>query len=137
MAVARALAALQPDDDLAGLAGQADETSAASQAFQTSDRIARAVFAAAERTPVLVVLDDLHWADDATLRTLRHVLATTPPEARLVVVATRRAHPEPTGALADVGEAFARRQRAPDRPRRSRDGRGADAGAVRRRPRDR
>ena len=63
----------------------------------------------AERTPVLVVLDDLHWADDATLRTLRHVLATTPPDARLVVVATRRAHPEPTGALAEVGEAFARR----------------------------
>ena len=63
----------------------------------------------AERTPVLVVLDDLHWSDDATLRTLRHVLATTPPDARLVAVATRRAHPEPTGALAEVGEAFARR----------------------------
>ena len=98
--------------DLAGLAGlvdQAADTSAASQAFQTSDRIARALFAVAERTPVLVVLDDLHWSDDATLRTLRHVLATTPPDARLVVVATRRAHPEPTGALAEVGEAFARR----------------------------
>ena len=100
---------LQPDDDLAELTDQGNETSAASQAFQTSDRIARAVFAVAERTPVLVVLDDLHWSDDATLRTLRHVLATTPPEARLVVVATRRAHPEPTGALAEVGEAFARR----------------------------
>ena len=97
------------DSDLAGLADQAADTSAASQAFQTSDRIARALFAVAERTPVLVVLDDLHWSDDATLRTLRHVLATTPADARLVVVATRRAHPEPTGALAEVGEAFARR----------------------------
>ena len=100
---------LQPGGDLAGLVDQAADTSAASQAFQTSDRIARALFAVADRTPVLVVLDDLHWSDDATLRTLRHVLATTPPDARLVVVATRRAHPEPTGALAEVGEAFARR----------------------------
>ncbi|GAA2133659.1 BTAD domain-containing putative transcriptional regulator [Nocardioides bigeumensis] len=86
-----------------------DGDSAARQAFETSDRIAQALFAAAEAAPVLVVLDDLHWADDATLRTLRHVLAETPADSALVVVATRRAHPEPEGALADVGEAFARR----------------------------
>ena len=86
-----------------------EDASAARQAFETSDRIARALFRAADQSPVLVLLDDLHWADDATLRTLRHVLAETSPDTRLVVVATRRAHPEPTGALAEVGEAFARR----------------------------
>ena len=106
------LRALDPDGeaDLAALAerGVGDE-SAARQAFETSDRIARALFRAAADDPVLVLLDDLHWADDATLRTLRHVLAETSPDSRLVVVATRRAHPEATGALAEVGEAFARR----------------------------
>ena len=103
------LQTLQPGEDLAGLTEQGAGESAASQAFQTSDRIAKALFAATETQPVLVILDDLHWADDATLRTLRHVLATTPPETRLTIVATRRMHPEPTGALAEVGEAFARR----------------------------
>ena len=79
-------------------------------AFRTWDRIASAVLAAAADHPVLVVLDDLHWADDATLRTLRHLLDVTPPSTRLVVVGSRRSHPEPVGALAEVGEAFARRQ---------------------------
>lgn len=79
-------------------------------AFQTWERVASAVLAAAGRVPVLVVLDDLHWADDATLRALRHLLEVTPQTARLVVVGTRRSHPEPNGPLAEVGEAFVRRQ---------------------------
>ena len=60
-------------------------------------------------TPVLVVLDDLHWADEASLRTLAHLVATAPDDARLAVVATRRPHPEPTGRYAAAVEAFARR----------------------------
>ena len=58
---------------------------------------------------MLVVLDDLHWADEATLRALRHLAAVAPDDLPLAIVATRRRHPEPTGALADVAEAFARR----------------------------
>ena len=57
---------------------------------------------AAATTPLLVVLEDLHWADEATLRTLAHLLATAPADAALCVVGTRRAQPEPTGALALV-----------------------------------
>ena len=54
----------------------------------------------------MVVLDDLHWADTSTLRVLRLLVETTdrPAAGR----ATWRAHPEPTGALADVAEALAR-----------------------------
>ena len=100
----------EADTDVTAIAERSTEdASAARQAFETSHRIAQALFRAADEAPVLVLLDDLHWADDATLRTLRHVLAETAPHTRLVVVATRRAHPEPTGALAEVGEAFARR----------------------------
>jgi DNA-binding SARP family transcriptional activator len=83
--------------------------SAARLAFETSDRIAEALLSAASGQPVLVVLDDLHWADEATLRTLRHVLDVLPADARLLVVGTRRSHPEPSGASALVAEAFARR----------------------------
>ncbi len=83
--------------------------SAARLAFETSDRIADVLLAAAAERPVLVVLDDLHWADEATLRTLRHLLEVLPADARLLVVGTRRVHPEPSGAAALVAEAFARR----------------------------
>ncbi|HEY6743511.1 MAG TPA: AAA family ATPase, partial [Lapillicoccus sp.] len=78
-------------------------------AFQTWDRIAQAVLAAARRRPLLVVLDDLHWADEATLRALRHLVSVVPDDLPLAVVATRRRHPDPTGPLADAVEAFARR----------------------------
>jgi DNA-binding SARP family transcriptional activator len=92
------------------ISAQAGASGPGQVAFQTWDRIARAVLAAARRRPVLVVLDDLHWADEATLRALRHLVSVTPDDVPLAVVTTRRRHPEPTGALADVAEALARRQ---------------------------
>ena len=79
------------------------------RAFRTAELVAGAVLDAAAGGPVLVVLDDLHWADAATLRTLAHLLAVAPADAALAVVVTRRTHPEPTGPLALVGEALARR----------------------------
>jgi hypothetical protein len=54
------------------------------------------------------VLDDLHWADPASLRVLR-MLAETTSSARLMVLVTWRAHPEPVGRHADVVEMLARR----------------------------
>ncbi|HEU4329669.1 MAG TPA: BTAD domain-containing putative transcriptional regulator [Lapillicoccus sp.] len=103
------LRALDADADLADVVGTAGSSAPGQVAFQTWDRIAQTVLAAARQRPVLVVLDDLHWADEATLRALRHLVAVTPDEVALAVVATRRLHPEPSGALADLAEAFARR----------------------------
>ncbi len=79
------------------------------RAFLTADLVTSAVLDATADGPVLVVLDDLHWADDATLRVLAHLLAVAAADAALLVVVTRRTHPEPTGPLALVGEALARR----------------------------
>jgi class 3 adenylate cyclase len=45
--------------------------------------------AASREAPVLVILDDLHWADTASLQLLRHVVAATNP-MDLVVVGTYR-----------------------------------------------
>jgi DNA-binding SARP family transcriptional activator len=93
------------DPSLAGLFEGLDEAAE----FRSWDTIARLVRDRARERPVLVVLDDLHWADTSTLRVLAHLLTTTADPERLLVVGTRRPWPEPTGALAEVGEAFARR----------------------------
>jgi class 3 adenylate cyclase/DNA-binding CsgD family transcriptional regulator/tetratricopeptide (TPR) repeat protein len=61
---------------------------------------------ASRRRPLLVVLEDLHWADEASLLALRH-LAGAAADARMLVVATfrdteARVAPELSGALADL-----------------------------------
>ncbi|NYD41251.1 BTAD domain-containing putative transcriptional regulator [Nocardioides panaciterrulae] len=76
--------------------------------FRAWERITRAVRDASREEPLLVVLDDLHWADASTLRVLR-LLAETAEDERLLVLATWRDHPRPAGALADVVETLARR----------------------------
>ncbi|MBJ7355708.1 BTAD domain-containing putative transcriptional regulator [Nocardioides sp.] len=86
-----------------------DETGPGLAAFATWDRIAGQVLAAASSAPLLVVLDDIHWADDATLRTLAHLLTSCPPDAAVCVVVTRRTNPGPTPATSLVAEALARR----------------------------
>ncbi|WP_336921051.1 AAA family ATPase [Aquipuribacter sp. SD81] len=79
-------------------------------AFGTWERVARGVLDAAAERPVLLVLDDLHWADEATHRALAHLLGSAPDDARLALVVSRRAHPEPSGTLALAADALARRQ---------------------------
>lgn len=78
-------------------------------AFARFDDIVQRIRTAATSRPLLLLLEDLHWADEATLRTLAHLLASATPDSRVCVVATRRAQTDATGALALVGEAFARR----------------------------
>ncbi|MFC5176498.1 BTAD domain-containing putative transcriptional regulator [Nocardioides taihuensis] len=101
---------------LEGLGLDADATAPADEglgaeqrAFLSAERLAGAVLGVAAEVPVLVVLDDLHWSDEASLRALAHLLGTTPPDVALAVVVTRRPHPVPTGQLAHVGEVLARR----------------------------
>ncbi|HEX6917221.1 MAG TPA: BREX system ATP-binding domain-containing protein, partial [Phycicoccus sp.] len=77
-------------------------------AFRVWESVVDAVLDAAADRLVLLVLDDLHWADEATLRVLR-LLGEVADRGRLLVVATWRDHPEPDGALLDAAETFARR----------------------------
>ena len=52
--------------------------------------------------PVLLILDDLHWADDSTAALLRHALESRP-EMRVLVLATQRqTEMPPGGSLADA-----------------------------------
>ena len=76
--------------------------------FRAWEAIAHTVLEAAREHHLLVVLDDLHWADTSTLRVLR-LLAESADTGRLMVVATWRHEPPPTGLLAEVAETLARR----------------------------
>jgi class 3 adenylate cyclase/tetratricopeptide (TPR) repeat protein len=57
--------------------------------YQLFQAVTRALTSATAGHPVVLVLDDLHWADSPTASLLRHV-ATTAADARLLVVATYR-----------------------------------------------
>ena len=84
--------------------GDGDSTSR----FRAWESIAHTVLDAAADQHLLVLLDDLHWADTSTLRVLR-LLAETAESGRLMVVATWRHQPPPTGQLAELAEMLARR----------------------------
>jgi DNA-binding SARP family transcriptional activator len=92
-------------------------------AFQVWEALVQAVLDAAAERLVVLVLDDLHWADEPTLRALR-LLGEVAERGRLLVLATWRDHPEPEGALLDAAETFARRHAV------RRDLRGLDADAA-------
>ncbi|WP_132153332.1 BTAD domain-containing putative transcriptional regulator [Kribbella antiqua] len=76
--------------------------------FRLWNLMADVLVAASAVRPLLVILDDLHWAAPSSLKLLGH-LADMLDTGRLLVVATRRAAPELTGPLAQVAESLGRR----------------------------
>jgi tetratricopeptide (TPR) repeat protein len=64
--------------------------------------------AVAARTPVVVVLDDLHWADKQTLLLLRHVVSHTICDRLLIAGTYRDAELTETHALSDALAALRR-----------------------------
>lgn len=78
--VLRALGAEEPP---------AGEARSPQDRFRAVDAVAAAVLTQAQRRPLLVVLDDVHWADESSLLVLRHV-ADRAASTRLLLVATLR-----------------------------------------------
>ncbi|MCB0893964.1 MAG: AAA family ATPase [Nocardioides sp.] len=90
--------------------GEGGEDSGA--AFRAWEAVVDQVLAAATAGPLMLVLDDLHWADTSSLRVLRLLTEAAVADGavpRLLVLTTWREHPPPEGALAEVAEALARR----------------------------
>ncbi|WP_410786499.1 ATP-binding protein [Kribbella sp. C-35] len=58
--------------------------------FRLFDGVARLVREVARRSSLLLVLDDMHWADEASLRLLQHVVKALQDERLLLVVNARR-----------------------------------------------
>ena len=74
--------------------------------FLILEGVTRLLALASATTPLVVVLDDLHWADAASVQLLRHLVASAIPMSVLVVGTFResdlsRSHPL-TGTLADL-----------------------------------
>ena len=101
------------DDALAGgeeaLAGGAPVSGEDARA-RVFDAVAALLDAAAAPSGLVLVLDDMHWADRSSLDLLRHVVRRLPPAARVLVVVTYRdagmpeAHPL-AGALDELAHA--------------------------------
>jgi DNA-binding SARP family transcriptional activator len=81
---------------------------AAEARFQLFEAVSRVLARFAARRPLVVVLDDLHWADVASLQ-LAQFVASRATSARLLLVATyRHVDPTPGPALTEALGAFSR-----------------------------
>lgn len=76
--------------------------------FRTWEAIVEAVLSAARTEPLLLILDDLHWADLGSLRVLRLLLESAW-NVRLYLLVTWRPEPGAPAALGEAIEALARR----------------------------
>jgi DNA-binding SARP family transcriptional activator len=76
--------------------------------FAAFQRIVQTIRDGAREKPVVVAIDDLHWADPCSLRVLRLLVETVEDDA-LLVLTTWRDSPDLEPALGDVAEALARR----------------------------
>ncbi|MEU9148140.1 AAA family ATPase [Streptomyces sp. NPDC048349] len=77
---------------------------AAALRFLELARMSDALAAAAAERPLVVLLEDLHWADTASLDLLRHVTGGVAESALFVLGTVREPAPdEVAGALADLG----------------------------------
>ncbi|HUC05089.1 MAG TPA: AAA family ATPase, partial [Acidimicrobiales bacterium] len=100
---AGSLVQLVPD-----LASQAATTSNGATGDQEAARfmlfgaVVDALRAAGGSAPVVVVLDDLQWADTPSLQLLRHIVSTTEPLQLLVVGTYRESEVDAAGPLAQV-----------------------------------
>ena len=79
------------------------------QRLRTLEAAAALLEAAGEAVPVLLVLDDLHWADDLSLLLLRHLLRADAAARMLVLATYRDTEPGRSPLLADVVTGLARR----------------------------
>ena len=70
--------------------------------FRLLDAVSQLVIATSARAPVVLVLDDLHWADGGTIAMLRHVARFLPGQRTLVLGAYRDVELDRQHPLADA-----------------------------------
>jgi DNA-binding SARP family transcriptional activator len=108
--VVRDLAGLHPTDAVRALlepSSTQPSTDASSAALRTYDAVTRLVAAEARQGPVVIVLEDFHWADAASLQLLAFA-AEALVDVPVLLVATVRVVAEPSEALQTCLAALAR-----------------------------
>jgi predicted ATPase len=93
------LRAVEYDMDAMGLTSAPADDAARFRLFES---VSSVLAARASDRPVLVVLDDVHWADEASLLLLRHVVRTLRNERLLLMVNCRELTGRPGEILLDV-----------------------------------
>jgi DNA-binding SARP family transcriptional activator len=88
-----------PDDDLAADAAR----------FRLFDGVREAIEQSAMQSPVMIVIDDAHWADASSLRLLRFLSVELRDVPAVAVVAFRNTEPTATPAFADTLAEMSRR----------------------------
>jgi DNA-binding SARP family transcriptional activator/tetratricopeptide (TPR) repeat protein len=109
--IIRELAGPAPAPIIAALlnaTGDPDAVDFGAQALRTYDAIVGLLVQAAAQRPLVVVLEDLQWADDTSVRMLSYAVDALR-EARLLVVATIREIGPPSAALSTCLATLARR----------------------------
>jgi DNA-binding SARP family transcriptional activator/tetratricopeptide (TPR) repeat protein len=96
------------DERLPGIAESAPAEPEAER-LRALEAAAALLEAAGTTAPVLLVLDDLHWADDLSLLLLRHVLRVDAAVRLLVVATYRDTEPSRSALLGEVVTGLARR----------------------------
>jgi AAA ATPase domain len=93
----------------------ASEPGLAGERYVLFGAVAALLSAASAREPVVLVLDDLQWADPPTVALVRHLLAV-PSRPRLLVIGTHRAaEPGPSPELATAFSQLRRDERVEER----------------------
>ena len=82
--------------------------------YRLFEAVSQLLVAASQRAPILLLIDDLHWADQGSLLLLRHVLRSTRQAAICIVVTHRNDVPEWSAEFRDLMESL-RREEAPTR----------------------
>lgn len=72
------------------------------------DAVAETIVALSQRRPLLLLLDDLQWADELTLDLLSHLRANVLPSARVLILGTRRSEESGTALGSFVASAGVR-----------------------------
>jgi DNA-binding SARP family transcriptional activator len=88
-------------------AGVEPDTTGGGTGLRMFDAVVSLIAVAATAQPLLLVLEDIHWADASSLQLLRHLTAA-PPQAPVAVLCTRRTTEGTSEGLVDAMAALAR-----------------------------